>query len=438
MLTKRLFLWTTAAAIPMAGMAETTLSSSPTAPPVVPSPAVEVAPAVVETVQTAPENPDDIEKLTAGKDRILAEIALAQAKLDDELAPRKRNTERLQAELAELKAREELSEFRKKAALDAELSALRIDLEKATLINNLAKVETETEGLEIRRIENTLKKQTTQLVSEMELEEKKAKARLFANTDPTYLANPLKERKLVMSDRRIPMNGVITMNTADAVVSAINYYNNRDREMPIFIVIDDSPGGSVMAGYKILKAMQGSEAPVYVVLKSFAASMAACITTLAEKSFAYPNAVIMHHQIASFSGGNLTQQQEWVREMEEWWRRLAGPVADKMGISREEFIKRMYARSSTGDWNEFADQAQKLKWIDTIVDEIEETGTLRHPDEQPLASTTPKREGGAITHSSADLLESLDEKGRPAIRLPRLNPLDCYWLYNPDGYYKMP
>ena len=53
-----------------------------------------------------------------------------------------------------------------------------------------------------------------------------------------------------------------------------------------------------MAGYKILKAMEGSAAPVYVVVKSFAASMAANIATQSKKSFAYPNAIILHHQIS--------------------------------------------------------------------------------------------------------------------------------------------
>ena len=38
--------------------------------------------------------------------------------------------------------------------------------------------------------------------------------------------------------------------------------------------------------------------------------MAAVITTLAPHSYVYPNAVILHHQILSFSFGNLTEQKE--------------------------------------------------------------------------------------------------------------------------------
>ena len=104
---------------------------------------------------------------------------------------------------------------------------------------------------------------------------------------------------MVISDRRIPLNGPITNETADYVTTRIHFFNNKDPKLPIFIVIDDSPGGSVMAGYRILKAMEGSDAPVHVVVKSFAASMAAAIATLAKHSYAYPNAVILHHQISA-------------------------------------------------------------------------------------------------------------------------------------------
>ncbi len=382
---------------------------------------------------------DEITRLTTERDRVTADLTLEQAKLDKELSESKNNTLRLQAQLAEIKAKQDLADYQKKITEDKTLASLRSHLDRAMLENSIAKAETDTESMEIRRVETALRKDTTRLAAQMELEQKEAEARTYAQSDPIYLDDPLQDRRLVLSDRRIGLNGLITMTTADQVTDRINYFNNRDSKMPIFIVIDDSPGGSVMAGYKILKAMQGSEAPVYVVVKSFAASMAACITTLAKKSYAYPNAVIMHHQIAAFSGGNLTQQQEWVREMEEWWRRLAGPVADKMGITREDFIKRMYARTSTGDWSEFADEAQKLKWVDNIVDEIEETGTIRHPDAQIMAANSPgirmPLTSGPVDSS---VKEMVDEKGRPFMTLPRLNPMDCYWLYNPDGYYRLP
>ena len=180
------------------------------------------------------------------------------------------------------------------------------------------------------------------------------------NREIEYTREPLnKDGELVITDRRIALNGVITMGTADFVADRVNYFNNQSSEFPIFLVIDSSPGGSVMAGYKILKTMEGSAAPVYVVVKSFAASMAAGITTLAKHSFAYPNAIILHHQLTNLNAGNPVQQRENLREVEEWWKRLAGPVAAKMGVPLEEFVRQMYAHNSEGDWREFGDAAVK-------------------------------------------------------------------------------
>ncbi len=184
-----------------------------------------------------------------------------------------------------------------------------------------------------------------------------------------------------------------------------------------------------MAGYRILKAMQGSQAPIHVVVKSFAASMAAGITTLAEASYAYPNAIILHHQISStvIASMNLTEQKEFYEESQRWWKRLAQPIAKKMGITTKQFIKDMYENSSSGDWMEFADEAHKLKWVDHVVSRIRETSRLKNPDQQKSDDDS--------AHSA--LKEERDENGHAVKYLPRLNPKDVYFLYNPDQYYRL-
>jgi len=380
-------------------------------------------------------------RLQAEREKIAAQIALEQVKLDEKLAPRKRALAEVQVQLEELKLKLDLAEAQRKTSDDPALMELRRKNEKLMLEFAIAKNEMDIEGFQMRLEENVTRRKTSALALQIELQQKESEARTYAaGKTPTYLKEPLHGKKLVLSDRCIPLNGVITARTADNVADRVAYFNNRDAEAPIFIVIDDCPGGSVMAGYKILKAMHGSRAPVYTVVKSMAASMAACITTLAKKSFAYPNAVILHHQLSAGVMGNLTQHRENVQELEEWWKRLAGPVAEKMGITRDEFISRMYKESSTGDWNEFADDAQKLKWVDVIVEEIEETALLRHPDsQQPVQPQTgsPIRIIPVPAPPNTEVLETTDERGKPIALLPRLNPLDAYWMYNPDGYYRM-
>lgn len=379
-------------------------------------------------------------KLVAERERIAAQLALEQTRLDEKLAPRKRALAEVAMKMEELKSKTDLTEAEQRTKDHAEAMESRRKYERLTMDAAIAKNEVDAEGYRMRQEENVVRRQTTALTMEMELQQKQAESRTYAGVKtPNYLKDPLQGKKLILSDRTIALNGVITSKTADSIADRISYFNNRDAEAPIFIVIDDSPGGSVMAGYKILKAMNGSKAPVYTVVKSFAASMAACITTLSKKSFAYPNAVILHHQLSAGVMGNLTQHRESVKELEEWWKRLADPVAQKMGLTRDEFITEMYKKTSTGDWNEFADNAQKLKWVDTIVEEIEETALLRHPDSQQTAQTqtgTPVRTMPP-GHMESGVEEATDERGKPMALLPRLNPMDAYWLYNPDSYYRM-
>jgi len=362
---------------------------------------------------------------------LAAENALHTEKVKKDLAELSAQVQKIKLEKELITAQFALAELKRKQAsqqADVQFAAEHQKMTRAAEAAKITAAQTTSE-LKIKQAQWGLK--TSQLEAEILALETQKKRDAYANAKPVYLDNPLKgDGTLVISDRRIALNGPVTMHTADHVTTRINYFNNTANKKPIFIVIDASPGGSVMAGYRILKAMEGSDAPVYVVVKSFAASMAATICTLAEKSYAYPNAVILHHQISStimFANLNLTEQKEFYEESQQWWQRLAGPIAKKMGISTEELIKKMYAKTTSGDWTEFGTEAQKLKWVDHIVERIHETALLKNPD-----ATKP-----AVAKAYHGLTETADEKGKPCIYLPRLTPKDCYFLYNKDGYYRM-
>jgi ATP-dependent Clp protease protease subunit len=270
---------------------------------------------------------------------------------------------------------------------------------------------------------------TEKLESELTLLKMKEERSHYVDSNPIYLDNPLtQDNKLIISDRRIALNGLITAEMANEITSKINYYNNKDHTKPIFLVINSSPGGSVMAGYLIIKAMESSKAPVYVVLESFAASMAAIIVTMADKSFAYSHATMLHHQPSMFQQGssNLTEQKENYRNLEKWWNYLGEPIAKKMGISLEEFQKEMYQHSSKGDWSEFAQDAQKLKWVKHIVSTIEDTSVMTDRVEKEEEENQKSKE-----------VETISKNGKPIQYLPHLAPTDAFFLYSPDGYYQI-
>ncbi len=356
-------------------------------------------------------------KLPTEADESAEDVAEAQMKAMRE------EKKRLELEQALERQRQE----RELSKLEAKRKAImtRLSLDEAERKLELSRLQAETDRLtaERRAAEQKLaleqlkvKQAVAELEAEKQLLEAKKKARQRVRQDITYKKTPFEKGVLDITDRRIPLNGPITMSTADAITQKLHFFNNQSAEHPIFIVIDYSPGGSVMAGYRILKAMEGSDAPVHVVVKSFAASMAAVITTRAPHSYAYPNAVILHHQISSGNGGNLTQQAERVKEAMEWSKRLLGPVHRKMGISHDRMIERMYDNDSDGDWKAFADEAKKLKWVDHIVTDVREVGVSTIDDD--IMNRGPR----------ADASETR--------KLPRLLPSDHWFLYDPDGYYE--
>jgi ATP-dependent Clp protease, protease subunit len=391
---------------------------------------------------------EDLAKLSAEKQKLELENALAQQELQATNAALQAELDKLSKEADMQAKRATLKDAKRTAALNDELAAGREQLERMKLTNDLAAAEITQKTQEMAQREEELKVQAADLQaqratldlqvaklnSELDVRSKRDLWKNRVNHDIHYTMEPYQDGVLTISDRRISLNGPIWEDTADYVQERIDYFNNQNREYPIFIVIDDSPGGSVMAGYKILKAMDGSAAPVYVVVKSFAASMAANIVTQSKKSFAYPNAIILHHQILSMSYGNLTEQKEQVKELQEWWKRLAAPVAAKMGISLDEFIKRMYQNRSTGDWEEFGDSAYRLKWVDQTVDTIHEESYDKNPD-QPSALNDSSAPG--YVDREPMLPERVDAQGNRYVLLPHINPADCYYLYNPDNYYRL-
>jgi len=415
----------------------------------------------------------DLAKLTAQKQRLELENGITEQRLHADLATLSAEKQKLelqnnltqqkqQADAAELQARLDtltkeadlaskraaLKDVERKVELDSELAAGRAQLERMKLTNDLAAAEIAGKNQELAQREQELKLQAADLQmqkadldlkvakldSDLDLRSKRDMWKNRVNHEIQYTNEPFKAGVLTISDRRIPLNGPIWGETADYIQERIDYFNNQSHEYPIFIVIDESPGGSVMAGYKILKAMDGSAAPVYVVVKSFAASMAANIVTQSKKSFAYPNAIILHHQILSMGYGNLTEQKEQVKELEEWWKRLAAPVAAKMGISLDEFIKRMYQNRSTGNWVEFGDSASKLKWVDQTVETIREDSYDKNPDAPSALNDSPAP--GYVSRQPI-LPEHVDAGGQRYVLLPRLDPVDCYYLFNPDNYYRL-
>ena len=228
-----------------------------------------------------------------------------------------------------------------------------------------------------------------------------------------YPLEPLAGGVLRISDRRISFNGIVDETLAKFVCDRIAFYNVLDKKAPIFIVIDRSPGGSVMSGYQILQAMESSQAPVYVVVKGYAASMAAIITTMAKQSYVYPQSVVLHHQASTSLSGNQTQLEQQLKWSKIWCERIFIKVANKMGITVDEFVAKMYTAASTGDWKVLGSEAVKLKWATHMVEHMTEEGVNSTPAIPALAALKPNGINGTTS-------------------LSPLTPFDIWWIYDPS------
>jgi len=376
----------------------------------------------------------EMQKKEKERQRIELDNALTRARLEKELAGLQAEISRLMAEREVMALKWQIEQESKEKAHISELSALNQKKEKLEAEVSIAQYQLTKEEQQLHTITTTLDYQAKLLRAEIEqLDAQKARYEAerrcanYADIKPVYLKNPLKENgSLIVSDRRIDLRGCITPWQASYITDRIQYFNNKNTSHPIFIIIESSPGGSVSAGSCILKAMENSQAPVYVVVKSFAASMAALITTLADASYAYPNAVILHHQPWTFTWGNVRELKEEQELLQEWWNRLGGRVAKKMGISLKKLDTLLYEKSAKGDWLEFADRANKLKWVDHIINGIQESGIRELPS--PEDYTWENQLQGAYEGVTV-------ENG--VIYLPRLEAKDFYYLYNPDNRYQM-
>ncbi len=286
----------------------------------------------------------------------------------------------------------ELTRLKYQNALELEkirhqLEKLRLENEQLELDNTLFEQQQQKLLAKMTADKNRISLENDLREQLVRREELKDSLKNFQRT--SYLEEPLVNDKLIISDRRIVLDEVISSTTADFVTQSIHFYNNENSQYPIFLIIEKCAGGSVVEGARILQAMKHSTAPVYVVVKSLAASMAAVITAHAKRSFAHPNALIIHHQMANMFFGNVTEVDQSLQFVREWTNRLLTPVAKKMNLTLEQFIEEIYKHNIEGEWVEFADEAQKLGWVETIVEGIQESAHIRLPS---LESTEVEEE----------------------------------------------
>ncbi|MGA0133062.1 MAG: ATP-dependent Clp protease proteolytic subunit [Opitutales bacterium] len=367
--------------------------------------------------------PPEVVKAELETEAIRARLDLAAAKRRLESLPGSLELRGLEAEALLRKARADAvatGDDAEKDRIKLELGASAARAAAASVDKDRARAELEVEA-RLAAAEASVELAKVASAAQIVMLEKKV-AEVAAGARTEHPEEPFVDGVLRVSDRRIPFNGRVTSQLAEYVCARIAFYNAVDPKAPIFLIIDRNPGGSVMSGYQILQAMEASKAPVYVVVKGYAASMAAIITTLAKRSFVYPQAIVLHHQASSGLGGNLTQLNEQLKWSKLWVERIFVKVADRVGVPLDDFVKQMYANASTGDWKVLGDEAVRRRWATDVVQQIKEESFNVAGVVPPPAPLDPDVFGNARPASD----------GRVREFLPPAEAGDAWWIHDPS------
>jgi ATP-dependent protease ClpP protease subunit len=295
--------------------------------------------------EEAKDKPGEEEKpagdpLSDESKKLRAEIELEATRFRHKIAMYEKDLEDKRVEIEKAKIDRKLE-----AEANAEkIAGLQQELERLKLETELQKKRAEAEEVKLDAELAKAKAEKAKIEHALQAEDMKEKLEERVLGDEQFPDEPFNDGVLTISLRRIELNGPIFAGAADYVCQRLDYFNNQS-DKPIFLVIDECPGGSATEGFQIVQAIKNSKAPVHVVVKRMAASMGAIIATLAEHSYCYPDAIILHHQGSTMLAGNGRGMEDQLRQFKEISKRLVGAVAEKIGMSEEDFVDQWPAPS---------------------------------------------------------------------------------------------
>lgn len=147
---------------------------------------------------------------------------------------------------------------------------------------------------------------------------------------------------------------------------------------PIYLVID-SPGGSVLDGFKFVENMQAAYAvygaPTTCIITGMAYSMAALIATFCHTTYISDIGSMMYHSASYGVQGSAEYVSEVVRFTDQFLKELDQKIAKQLGLTLEQytFLKANSLWLSAGE-------AVSHGWVDGYAKNV--IITAKKPEEQ--------------------------------------------------------
>ncbi len=175
---------------------------------------------------------------------------------------------------------------------------------------------------------------------------------------------------LMLEQRRLFICDGIDQETARDVIRKLWYLEHKDPGKPILLVIN-SPGGSVHAGFAIWDQVKLISSPVTTLVTGLAASMGSILSLCAKKGrrLATPSATIMIHQplLSGMIEGQATDLEIQAKEIIKMRNSLVHIYMDATGKTFDEIEKAI----DRDTWLT-AEEAKEFGLIDRVVHSMDD------------------------------------------------------------------
>lgn len=188
---------------------------------------------------------------------------------------------------------------------------------------------------------------------------------------------PLKDamEKANLDHRRLFIGKSIDPDTAEDIIRKIWYLEYQDPKKPVVVVIN-SPGGSIDAGFAIWDQLKMASFPIVTVVTGLAASMGSVLALCAPKGkrFATTKSRFMIHQpaIRALVEGQATDLEIQAREILKTKEQLVLLYCEATGKSKKEIEKAL-----DRDMWMSADEALSFGLIDKVVSSYSEALSVK-------------------------------------------------------------
>lgn len=154
---------------------------------------------------------------------------------------------------------------------------------------------------------------------------------------------------------------VVTSESADALIAAIE---SAQGMMESLIIEIDSPGGSVMAGRRIIRAIEDSSVNIYCIVEGEGDSMAMAILQACPfRAMSQRSRLMAHEPAVSGAGGNSGDLANDSKSLQTLSKALAEGICHRMKISRAAC---MYKFSDGREWWLDWEEAKAVGAVDKV------------------------------------------------------------------------